>query len=271
MKFSVLISVYIKEKPDYLNRAMQSIWDDQHIKPNQIVLVQDGPLTIELKKILGYWKERLGNILVLIPLEKNVGLGDALNIGLSNCKYNLVARMDADDIAYPERFKDQIKYMQENTNCDIVGSYVTEFNSDPDSIISSRKVFCSHEEIVKHAKIKNPFNHPSVLYKKSVVVNAGGYKKFDGFEDYYLWVRMIISGARCSNLGAPLVNMRTGHSMLSRRGGLRYAINETKLQYKFLQLGFISIFQFSMNMLIRIPIRLIPNKLRALIYRIIRD
>lgn len=271
MKFSVLMSVYDKEKPDYLYRSIQSIWDDQCLKPNQIVLVKDGPLTNKLNKTIHYWKERLGDVLTLIPLEKNLGLGDALNIGLSNCAYNLVARMDADDIAYPERFKDQINYMHENKNCDIVGSYVTEFNSDPDSIVSFRKVFCSHEEIVKHAKIKNPFNHPSVLYKKSAVVDAGGYKKFDGFEDYYLWVRMIISGARCSNIAAPLVNMRTGYSMLSRRGGFRYAMNEIKLQYKFFELEFISIFQFLKNLIIRIPIRLLPNKIRELVYRIMRD
>ena len=271
MDFSVLMSIYHKEKPHYFNQAMRSIWDHQVLKPKQIVLVQDGPLTDELFEVIDSWRVKLGDIFTLVLLDENLGLGDALNIGLANCKYELVARMDTDDISHPQRFKIQIQHMNDNKYCDIVGSYVTEFDDDPDTHLSIREVSCGNEEIIQHAKTKNPFNHPSVMYKKSSVISAGSYKKFDGFEDYYLWVRMILNGAKCLNVAIPLVNMRAGYSMLSRRGGLRYAINETKLQFRFYKLGFLTEIQVLKNLIIRIPIRLLPNKIRALVYRIIRS
>ena len=271
MDFSVLMSIYHKENSNYFDRAMQSVCDDQTIKPTQIVLVQDGLLTEELYMMIKKWEHRLGDVLKIITLEKNLGLGDALNIGLANCHHTLVARMDTDDIAHPDRFQIQVQYMKENLGCDIVGSSVTEFDDNPDFVISSRTVPCMHNDIVLGAQKKNPFNHPSVMYRKSAVVNAGGYKKFHGFEDYYLWVRMIQNGAHCSNISTPLVSMRAGYSMLGRRGGFDYAINEIRLQYKFLDLGFITLFQCIKNLSIRIPVRLCPNKFRALIYRIIRS
>lgn len=270
MNFSVLMSIYSKENPDYFDQAMTSIWDHQILKPKQIVLVKDGPLTKKLTNIIESWKTKLGDIFTVVSLDENMGLGDALNIGLDSCKYELVARMDTDDISHPQRFKIQIQQMIDNEHYDIIGSYVTEFDHDPDTHLSIRKVPCINEEIIEDSKIKNPFNHPSVMYKKSSVISAGSYKKFDGFEDYYLWVRMIINGAKCFNISIPLVNMRAGYSMLGRRGGLKYAINEVKLQHRFYRLGFLTRIQVFKNLIIRIPIRLLPNKIRALIYRIIR-
>ena len=270
MEFSVLMSIYYNENSIYFNRAMQSVFDEQTLKPTQIVLVQDGLLTEELYTEVKKWQYRLGDVLTIIVLEKNLGLGDALNIGLDSCDHALVARMDTDDIAHPDRFKIQIEHMIENFDCDIVGSSVTEFDDNPDFVISSRTVPCMHDDIVFYAQKKNPFNHPSVIYRKSVVADAGGYRKFHGFEDYYLWVRMIQNGSRCANISMPLVRMRVGYSMLARRGGYYYALNEIRLQYKFLDSDFITVFQFIKNLLIRIPVRLLPNRLRGLVYRYIR-
>ena len=270
MKFSVLMSIYCKESPKYFDRAMRSIWDEQAIKPDEIILVQDGRLTDELYLVTSQWQEKLSNTFKTVLLEQNVGLGDALKIGLDNCSNDLVARMDTDDISHPDRFKIQVQHMKENLDCDIVGSFVTEFNDNPDIVISSRTTPSMHEDIVVSAQMKNPFNHPTVMYRKSSVIKAGNYKKFHGFEDYYLWVRMIMNGACCFNINKPLVNMRAGYAMLSRRGGIRYAINEIKLQYKFLEIGFVSNFVFMKNILIRTPVRLLPNVVRSYVYKIIR-
>ena len=267
--FSVLMSIYFKENPVFFDQAMLSITDRQSLKPNEIILVLDGDLTQELSAMVDKWNDKISSLKV-VPLDRNVGLGDALKIGLDNCSNDLVARMDTDDISHPDRFKIQVQYMEENLDCDIVGSFVTEFDDDPDAIVSSRLVPVEHKEIVKGAQTRSPFNHPSVMYRKYSVIKAGNYKKFHGFEDYYLWVRMIMDGACCFNIDKPLVNMRSGCAMLSRRGGISYAINEIKLQYKFLEIGFISNFIFMRNILIRTPFRLIPNVVRSYLYKIIR-
>ena len=269
-KFSVLMSIYYKEKAEYFDVAMLSIWDKQVVRPREIILVQDGILTDDLYNVIRKWKAKLNSVLKIVVIQQNVGLGDALNTGLDCCSFDIVARMDTDDIARSDRFEIQVRYLIEHPDCDIVGSSVTEFNDNPNVVVSSRIVPVDHESIVKGAQTKNPFNHPSVMYRKSSVVKAGSYRKFHGFEDYYLWVRMIMNGACCFNINKPLVNMRAGYTMLSRRGGIGYAINEIKLQYKFLVTGFISNFIFMKNILIRIPVRLLPNVVRSYVYKIIR-
>jgi glycosyltransferase involved in cell wall biosynthesis len=269
-EFSLLLSVYKNERVEYFNECMESIWHKQVVRPDEIVLVQDGPLSNELDAAIILWGEILSGTLKTIPLKYNRGLGDALKIGLDHCSNEIVARMDTDDISRPDRFKIQIQYMQEHPDCDIVGSMVTEFDDNPNIIVSSRSVPITHEEIVKNSQIKCPFNHPTVMYRKLAVMQVGNYKKFHGFEDYYLWVRMIMDGSRCFNIDKPLVNMRAGYAMLSRRGGIGYAINEIKLQYKFLEIGFISKFIFMKNILIRTPVRLLPNVARSFMYKIVR-
>ena len=199
MKFSVLISVYCTEKPQYLDRALKSIWDEQLLKPNQIVLVKDGPLTEELENVIEFWKNRVGSIFDIISLELNVGLGEALNIGIKSCIHDLVARMDSDDISLPSRFLDQIKLFKEKTNLDIIGSNVGEFWEE-ESVVAFRMVPMTNEDIIKKSKRKNPFNHPSVMYKKKAVLEAGGPQNFTGFDDYFLWIRMIKNGSKCENI-----------------------------------------------------------------------
>jgi glycosyltransferase involved in cell wall biosynthesis len=270
MKFSVLMSIYAKENPIFFHQAMESITEAQSLRPDEIILVKDGRLVLDLDRAIDSWRIKLGKAFRVIELESNIGLGDALKIGLKHCSNELVARMDTDDIARFDRFEMQINFFNDYPNCDIVGSMITEFDKNPDIINSTRSLPKSHAEIIKYARLRNPFNHPSVIYKKSSVLAAGGYQKFHGFEDYYLWVRMIQNGARCANISEPLVNMRAGYSILSRRGGGNYAINEIKLQYKFLDLGFITLSRFIINLAIRIPVRFLPNKLRYFVYKVIR-
>ncbi len=269
MRFSLLLSVYYKEKPDYLHRALLSIWDEQIVQPSEIILVEDGKLTPELNAVILEWKEKLGECFKSVRLECNRGLGDALNEGLRKCSYELVARMDTDDIALPHRFEKQLKVM-EDQHVDICSSWVSEFELSEDNIVSYRKLPENHHQLVKFSKKRNPLNHPVVMYKKTIVQNAGGYKDMPWFEDYYLWVRMIQQGAILYNIQEPLVSMRVGYEQLERRGGFKYAMSEIALQKEFLKLGFINIFEFIRNISIRFTSRVVPKYLLKKIYSKIR-
>ena len=249
---------------------MQSIWEDQSIKPDEIVLVKDGPLTDDLYTAITQWKKILNKKLTLITLEKNVGLGKALNIGLKTCQYELIARMDTDDIALPNRFEKQLEIFQKN-NVDVCGSWVSEFESDEAEIVSYRKVPEHHIDITAYAKKRNPLNHPAVMYKKSKVQEAGGYKTMIWFEDYYLWVRMILVGAKFHNIQEALVNMRAGYGQLERRSGLKYAMSELIFQRELLRIGFINTIEFIRNISIRFISRILPKSLVKLIYKMLRD
>ncbi len=270
MKFSILMSIYHKENPEYFDRCMQSIWDEQTVKADEIVLVQDGELTNELYSVIGHWKKELGENLKVIPLERNVGLGDALNIGLANCSHEIVARMDTDDVADPNRFTEQLKIF-ENGDIDICSSWVSEFDRDEKKIVSYRKLPERHDEIVKFSKTRNPLNHPAVMYRKIIVEAAGDYQKMMWFEDYYLWVRMIMNGARFYNIQEPLVHMRAGYGQLERRSGRKYAMSEIALQKKFLRMGFINLYEFVRNVSVRLAVRIIPKGLVRIVYKRLRD
>lgn len=270
MKFSVLMSIYYKEKPEYFDRSLQSVWDEQIVKPDDIILVQDGKLTDDLDKVVAKWKKKIGNIFTIVSLEQNVGLGDALNEGLKYCRYELIARMDTDDIALSERFEKQVKIF-ENSDIDICSSWVSEFNDDENDIVSYRKLPEYHNDIVRFSKKRNPINHPAVMYRKSKVEQAGGYKKMMWFEDYYLWSRMMLTGVRFYNIQEPLVSMRAGYGQLERRSGLKYAFNEIKFQKRLLGLGFINRFQFMYNSLVRFCVRVLPKNFIRRIYRALRD
>lgn len=269
MKFSVLLSVYYKEQPIYFDLAVKSIWENQTIKPSEIILVQDGPLTSELYALIAIWQKKIGNVFRCIPLETNVGLGDALNIGLQHCSYDLIARMDTDDIADPKRFEKQLAIF-EQANIDICGSWVTEFDQDEGFITGVRKLPETHNEILEYAKLRCPINHPAVMYKKSVVEKAGGYQAMMWFEDYYLWARMLMVGAKFYNIQESLVNMRAGIGQLERRSGLEYAKAEINFLTALNSIGFLSKIDLYKMILLRVPIRLLPKKIIRFVYKKLR-
>lgn len=268
-KFSVLMSIYYKEDANYFNRAMVSIWDEQILKPNEIVLVLDGKLTEELMQTISKWKNKLNEIMKIVPLENNMGLGDALNVGLKECTYELVARMDTDDISIPYRFEKQLKIF-ENSNIDICSSWISEFDKNENNIKSLKKLPENHDDIVRYAKLRCPVNHPTVMYKKSAVEKAGGYQKMMLMEDYYLWGRMILKGARFYNIQDVLLNMRAGDSMIQRRAGMMYVKSELKLLNEFRKIGFLTMREYVKNLLIRIPIRLMPIGILKFAYGFLR-
>jgi glycosyltransferase involved in cell wall biosynthesis len=263
------MSIYHKENPEYFDRCMQSILDEQTIKADEIVLVEDGELTNELYSAIGHWKKKLGETLKVMPLERNVGLGDALNMGLVDCSHEIVARMDTDDVASPDRFAKQLKIF-ESDDIDICSSWVSEFDKDEKKIVSYRKVPESHDEIVEFAKTRNPLNHPAVMYRKSAVEAAGGYQKMMWFEDYYLWARMIMNGARFYNIQEPLVHMRAGYGQLERRSGWKYAKAEIQFLKKLKNIGFLSNWELVRNASTRVIARILPKIVVKAIYRAIR-
>lgn len=265
-KFSTLLSVYKNEKPAFLNQALNSIWDNQTLKPAQIVLVKDGLLTPDLDACIEQWSQRLGEVFTVVALPFNVGLGAALNEGLKHCRFDLVARMDTDDISLNNRFERQIPILLEN-NIDICGTWVSEFNSVHDAVSGYRKLPETHNEIVNYARKRNPFNHPSVCFKKDAVMKCGGYQSMPGFEDYYLWVRMLLNGAKFYNIQEPLVNMRAGNGQLQRRSGWSYAKKEIIFLNSIYKLKFIATHELFLSVLLRVPVRLLPKSFVGLIYR----
>jgi glycosyltransferase involved in cell wall biosynthesis len=269
MKFSVLMSIYKKEEPKYFNRAMQSIWDEQTVKPNEIVLVQDGPLTDGLYKAIDEWKTKIGESFKTVPLEKNVGLGEALNAGIKHCSYELIARMDTDDISIPNRFEKQLKVFEEK-DIDVCSAWISEFEDDENEILSYRKLPENHQEIIKFSKKRSPLNHIPVMFTKSILLKAGGYKRIMWFEDYYLWARMIQVNAIMYNIQEPLANIRAGCGQLERRSGLKYALSEYTLQKEFLNIGFINKVEFVRNVTIRFISRIMPKVFVKIIYKVLR-
>jgi glycosyltransferase involved in cell wall biosynthesis len=264
-KFSVLISVYIKENPQFLKLSLESVIN-QTTQPNEIVIVKDGKLTLELDKMIDTFKKKYNDLINIIELEENVGLGEALREGVSKCKYDIIARMDSDDICVKNRFELQLQILEKDNGIEIVGSYIDEFEGDETNVISSRKVPLSREDIYKYAKSRNPFNHQTVMFRKAAILKVGNYKDFLWNEDYYLWVRMINSNLNMINIPKPLVLVRTGKDLFARRGGLKYAKVDFKLQKKFLEIKFINYMQFTKNCIIRIGVRIIPNSIRKQIY-----
>jgi cellulose synthase/poly-beta-1,6-N-acetylglucosamine synthase-like glycosyltransferase len=269
MNFSVLMSIYHKEKAEYFDRAMLSIWDEQTVKPNEIILVEDGKLTNELYDSICKWKSKLGDMLKIIPLEANVGTGNAKNIGLKHCQYELIAIMDTDDISLPHRFERQLKIF-ENENVDICSSWVGEFEYYEKNVISYRKLPQLHNDIFSFAKFRMPINHPATMYKKAIAVQAGGYQKMLWFEDYYLWIKMTLKGAKTYNIQEPLVYMRAGYGQLERRSGFAYIKEEMNFLNQIRKIGFINNFEFVRNIMIRFSARVMPRFVIQGIYKILR-
>lgn len=264
--FSVLMSVYYKEKPEFLRMAIDSIIN-QTLNPSQIVIVKDGKLGESLDNVIDEYKIKYPNLFYIVELEENVGLGRALKIGLEYCHYDIVARMDTDDICNPQRFELQMKFLDENKEIDVVGSNIDEFEENITNIISVRKVPEKYEDIIKFIKRRNPLNHMTVMYRKKAVIDSGSYIDFRLNEDYYLWIRMIAKGYRIENIQQSLVYARAGSEMFARRGGLEYAFKDIELQMKMLKLKLINPLDFIVNSLIRVITRLLPNNLRKILYR----
>lgn len=265
MQFTVLLSVYYKESSSFLIKSLDSVFT-QTICPDEVILVGDGPLGCELNEIVAKYSLNYPALKV-IPLLTNQGLGKALNEGLKHCSYDIVARMDTDDIAKPERFEKQLAVFKKHPDIDVVGAWIDEFEDDISNVKSVRKLPEFHDGICQFAKRRNPMNHPVVMFRKSAVLAAGGYQHFPLFEDYYLWIRMLMNGAKFYNIQESLLFFRFSPEMFRRRGGWKYAVNEFRFLRMMKDMHFISFFEFIQNILVRFSTRIIPNSLRSFIYK----
>lgn len=207
MRFSVLLSVYAKENPAYFNSAFLSIWDQQTLKPDQIVLVKDGPLTPEMDAEIGRWQAELCEILTVVELPQNLGLGAALNVGLQYCQYELVARMDTDDVSLPQRFEKQVAFMLENPAITILGAGAIEM--DENGIAFGQRIYPQQHQEIVDMLWTNPLIHPSIMFRKSFIEQIGGYDSaLTRRQDYELWFRAYEHGARFANISDPLIRYR---------------------------------------------------------------
>jgi glycosyltransferase involved in cell wall biosynthesis len=264
--FSLLISVYDGDRPDYLRRALRSAVDDQTVRPDQLVIVRDGPVCDELASCLDELTAGSPVPVTLVPLERNSGLGPALDEGLAASRYDIVARMDADDIAMPHRFEVQLPLM---ANADIVGAGLLEFVTDIDHVVGRRVPPTDPRQIARYARLHDPFNHPTVIYRRQAVMAAGGYGDLPLMEDYALFARMLMTGARAVNVAEPLVFYRVGASAFKRRGGTGLLRSELRLQRELLRSGFISPAGYVRNVTVRGGYRLVPWQLRRAMYRVL--
>lgn len=269
MEYSILMSVYYKENPEYFKLAIDSMLN-QTIKSNDFVIVCDGPLTKELYDVLDHYEANPENHIHRVQLNENQGLGIALQKGVLECKNELIARMDSDDIAIPNRIELQLKEFKKNDNLALCGGIIEEFDKTPGDIKQYKYVPLSKTDIYNYAKKRNPFNHMTMMMKKACVLNAGNYQKINLFEDYFLWMRMIKLNYDVININNVLVKMRIGNGMYMRRGGIQYAKNEIRLQKEFYRLELINGRTLLINIGIRSIIRIIPVNLRKSFYKLIR-
>jgi hypothetical protein len=262
--FSLLVPVYAGDHADRVRRAFRSAVDDQTVRPDQVVIVRDGPVSAELVTTLEELMATSPAPVTFVPLERNIGLGPALDHGLGACWFDVVARMDADDVAMPHRFEVELARIAE---ADIVGSGLVEFVADTDDIVGQRVPPTEPDRIRRYARIADPFNHPTVVYRRSVVLAAGGYGDLPLMEDYSLFARMLQLGARPANVAEPLIFYRVGQAAFERRGGRRLFSSELRLQREFRRLRFTTPAEFVRNVIIRGGYRLVPWWVRRAMYR----
>lgn len=266
VKFSVLMSVYQKENPDFLRKSLNSVLIEQSRKPDELVLVEDGPLTEELYQTIQDFKETFPEVKVL-PLKENVGLGEALHRGVEACSYDWIARMDTDDIATPDRFQQQVDYIEQHPQLDVLGGNIIEFDTEPNQIVAEKQMPLSHEEIIKRLQRRNPFCHMTVFFKKSSVLKAGNYKSLPLVEDYYLWARMAAQGCRFANLNRVLVYARVGNGMHTRRSQTEQIASWKVVNTFLLSHGMLNRGQYHQNMLMIRAFVGTPIWIKAFIYK----
>lgn len=266
--FSIITSIYKNDKAEFVRVALDSMLINQTVKPSEIILIQDGPVPSQLSTLLSEYEIKFRNIVHVIRLAENKGLGNALRLGVENAKYEYVARMDSDDICLPHRFELQIKYLEAHPTIDIVGGQMTEFIGDPSNVIGRRVVPLDNASIYEFMKSRCALNHVTVMFRKSSVLKAGNYKDWFWNEDYYLWIRMMVIKCKFANIPEVCVNVRSGSDQYSRRGGRQYFESEKGIKKLQLKNGMITQFEYWKFIIERFILQiLMPNSLRGFIFR----
>lgn len=266
-KFSVLMSVYFKEKPEYFDLSLQSNLDDQTRKPDEFVLVCDGPLNPGLDEVITKYQEKYPDTLKVYRTEKNQGLGKALNYGLSKCTYDIVLRSDSDDVCAKDRFEKQVFFMESHLDVAVCSSYIEEFDSDWHHPEKQKTMPLTNEELYKMAKFRNPINHMAAAFRKNVILKVGSYRHIPYIEDYELWVRVLINGYKLANIDDVLVYARVGNGMVGRRGNKQYISSWKELSEYMLKNGMINRMEYCRNMIAVRAFVYMPSGLKETVYK----
>ena len=256
MKFSVLMSLYTQEQPEFLHQSLASLQAQTQLA-DEIIMVFDGAISTELETVVQNFQTVLP--IHILRLPENVGLGNALNFGIKHCSHEWVFRMDTDDVALPTRFAEQCAFIAQNPHISLFGGQIVEFTTLPEHAHATRITPLTLPEIISYAKKRNPFNHMTIAYQKSVVQKAGGYQHHQFMEDYNLWLRMLANGVQAVNLPSILVQARTGTAMLARRRGVAYVRSEWKLAYLKWQLNFQAALPALLWFIVRSVPRILPD------------
>lgn len=264
MGFSVLMSVYAKEKPEYLTQAFDSIFY-QTLVPDEVVLIEDGSLTLELESLIHAYQKKYPQ-LIIYRFEENVQLGRALAKGVELCSHELIARMDTDDLAVSDRFERQYEYMQKHPEVVACGGWMEEFN-DEGTYSKVKQMPEQDWDIRKYARYRNPLNHMTVMFRRERVLQAGNYRHFPYLEDYDLWSRMLMKPGQFYNMPTVLVRMRNNDSVYERRGGFSYFRHYVSLRKMQRQIGLINLREYVVAYLVTMAMTLQPAFMRKYLYR----
>ncbi|HEX6892177.1 MAG TPA: glycosyltransferase [Chryseolinea sp.] len=263
--FSVLLSVYEKEKPEFFRHSLESLLNQTRM-PKEIVIVKDGRIGDELDNVIETFIAKQGDLFKIAGYDDNRGLGRALNFGMQHITTPYIARMDTDDVAVPTRFEEQMSFLESHPDIDIIGSAIAEFEDDPQHPLRARDVPDLHEMIRERARLTNPMNHMTVVFKREKVIEAGGYQHAPYFEDYDLWIRMLVRGMKFHNLKSSLVLSRFSSDTIGKRHGFQYGRFEAAHFRKMYGYGFIDRFGLIKALALRLPLRVLPKGLLLSIY-----
>lgn len=266
MEYSVLMTVYKKDNPEYFRKSILSMLN-QTVLTNDFVIVKDGPITSELQEVIKFFDKKYPGMIKQVALKENVGLGLALNEGLKVCLNDIVARMDADDISTSTRCEQQLREFELDKGLDIVGCSVNEFIGNEDNIICTRTVPITHEEIYKFAKQRDPFNHPTVMYRKSKVLACGGYSDLRKNQDTDLWIKMLMSGCKGENIEQPLLLFRFEEETYKRRKNWLNTKLLIAIRYNAYKIGFSSLGDFLKICIVQFSIYIMPIRFQKWIYQ----
>ena len=267
--YSVLMTVYKKDNPEYFYQSLASMLT-QSVPPAEVVLVIDGKITSELQTVIDKLDNRYPHVIREIKLNKNVGLGAALKIGVPECKYELIARMDSDDISLPDRCRLQLEAFATNPNLDIVGYSIKEFSGSVDNIVGERKVPETNKAIYKFAKLRDPFNHPTVMFRKSKVLSSGNYVEYRKNQDSDLWIKMLSKNAICMNLNADQFRFRFDEFTYARRKNWMNTRNLLEIRYRAWKLGFNTVWEFLIISIGQLAIYVMPMWFQIIMYKILK-
>lgn len=265
MKFSVLMTVYAKDHEEYLFDALESL-RMQTLQASEIILVEDGPVGDGIRAVIDHHRKL--QTIHSVTLPENMGLAAALNVGLDRCAYDLVARMDSDDICMPNRFETQINFMMNHPEVAASSAWVEEFGLDEKQGLI-RKLPAEHGDIEKFAKRRSPLSHPVVMFRRSAVLAVGGYPSFRNSQDYALWSLMLVSGCRLANIPQILLRMRFSNEGIRRRG-FKYFLQELKILRYQRSIKFLSLNEYYSNVILRFFVRAVPDSIKRVLYRVAR-